>query len=150
MNIKTINKMLMFKLPSAYLCGVRLKELNRNSARVDVTYKWINQNPFRSMYFAVQSMAAELSTGSLILREVSDRKEKFSMLVVGHQGDFTKKAVGKINFTCDGGEIVKQSFDKALATGEGVSFTLYSQGIDGQGDVVSNYSFKWSIKLKKK
>jgi hypothetical protein len=28
-----------------------------------VKHRWINQNPFNSMYFAVQAMAAELSTG---------------------------------------------------------------------------------------
>ena len=57
----TINKFLFFKLPSAYWSGVRVKSINHTTCIVTVKHKWFNQNPFNSMYFAVQAMAAELS-----------------------------------------------------------------------------------------
>ena len=35
----------------------------KQKAIVTVRHKWFNQNPFKSMFWAVQGMAAELSTG---------------------------------------------------------------------------------------
>ncbi len=60
-----LNSFLMFKLPSAWLCGVRVEKIDANHCETRVKHRWINQNPFNSLYFAVQAMAAELSTGAL-------------------------------------------------------------------------------------
>ena len=65
-----INTFLFFKLPAAFWCGVRVKNLNNDACEVAVRHRWINQNPFNSMYFAVQAMAAELSTGALVMQSI--------------------------------------------------------------------------------
>ena len=54
--VNKMNKFLMFKLPSAFLCGVRLRKLDNEKAVVTVRYRWINQNPFNSIYFAVGNL----------------------------------------------------------------------------------------------
>ena len=54
---------LLQKMPIALLAGVRVRALNAESAVVSIPYKWLSQNPFRSVYFATQAMAAEMSTG---------------------------------------------------------------------------------------
>ena len=72
--VKKIKRFLMFKLPSAYLCGVRLQEIDASKSIVTVKYKWINQNPFNSMYFAVQSMAAELTTGAIVIKKIGEER----------------------------------------------------------------------------
>ncbi|HQR92027.1 MAG: thioesterase, partial [Sphingobacteriia bacterium 39-39-8] len=56
---------LLQKLPSALIAGLKVQEISTLEAVITVKHKWLNQNPFRSMYFAVQSMAAEMSTGLL-------------------------------------------------------------------------------------
>lgn len=86
------NLFLMLKLPSAFICGVRLRTIDSQKAVVTVTHRWINQNPFNSMYFAVQSMASELSTGSLIIKKINESKVPINMLVTNHLGTFTKKS----------------------------------------------------------
>ena len=53
-----LNSFLFLKLPSAFICGVRVKKISADKCIVTVKHKWINQNPFKSMYFAVQAMAA--------------------------------------------------------------------------------------------
>ena len=148
--VSKMNKFLMFKLPSAYLCGVRLKELESTKAVVSVRYKWFNQNPFKSMYFAVQSMAAELTTGAIVIKKIQESGEKISMLVTNHSGAFTKKAVGKILFTCNDGVLIDEALKRAIETGEGQTIQMKSIGVDEQGDQVSSYQFEWSIKLKSK
>ena len=58
-----INTFLLFKLPAAYFTGVRVTSISSKQSEVRVRYRWINQNPFKSMFWAVQGMASELTTG---------------------------------------------------------------------------------------
>ena len=60
----------LFKLPAAYFCGVRTKSNSDTTCVVSVKHRWINQNPFNSMFWAVQGMAAELTTGALVMSKV--------------------------------------------------------------------------------
>jgi hypothetical protein len=146
--VKKINRFLMVKLPAAFFCGVRLRLLENKKAVVVVKHSWINQNPFNSMYFAVQSMAAELSTGALLIKKIEESNQKISMLVTNHNGAFTKKATGLITFICNDGLLVDEQIKKAIETGEGQIVKLKSFGVDEVGDQVSEYEFEWSIKLK--
>ncbi|VAW26691.1 hypothetical protein MNBD_BACTEROID04-73 [hydrothermal vent metagenome] len=148
--VKNMKRFLMFKLPSAYLCGVKLKEIDNEKAVVTVKYKWINQNPFNSMYFAVQSMASELSTGAIVIKKISESGQKISMLVTNHSGTFTKKAVGLITFTCNDGNLIDEAIKKTIETGEGQTILMNSVGVDEKGDQVSAYKYEWSLKLKSK
>jgi hypothetical protein len=146
--VKKMNRFLMFKLPSAFLCGVKLKELDNTKAIAKVTYRWMNQNPFKSMYFAVQSMAAELTTGAIVTKKIRESGEKISMLVTNHTGTFTKKAIGRITFTCADGLLIDEALAQTIKTGEGQTIVMKSIGVDEAGDQVSVYSFEWSIRLK--
>ena len=40
-----INRWLIYKLPAAWLTGVRLSMINESKCEVKVRVKWINQNP---------------------------------------------------------------------------------------------------------
>jgi hypothetical protein len=148
--VKNMNRFLMFKLPSAYLCGVKLKELDKTKAIVTVKHRWINQNPFNSMYFAVQSMAAELTTGAIVIKKIRESRKNISMLVTNHNGTFSKKAVGLITFTCNDGSLIDEALERTIATGEGQTITMKSRGINEKGEEVSVYEFEWSVKLKSK
>lgn len=145
-----INWFLLAKLPSAYFTGVRLKVLEDHKAITTVKYRWINQNPFQSMYFAVQCMASELSTGILVIKKIHDSGEKVSMLVTEQKSVFTKKARGRIYFTCSDGYKIDAALQETLKTGKGQLIELDSVGIDEKGDEVSSFTYQWSIKLKEK
>ncbi len=146
--VKRMRQFLMFKLPAAYLCGVRLIAIDNSRAIVTVKHRWINQNPFNSMYFAVQSMAAELTTGAIMIKKIRESEEKISMLVTDHKGTFTKKAVGRITFTCNDGILIDQALKRTIETGEGQSIVMKSIGVNENGEQVSAYEFEWSVKLK--
>lgn len=143
-----LNTFLLVKLPSAFLCGVRVREISPEKCVVTVRHRWISQNPFNSMYFAVQAMAAELTTGALMMYAIRDSRKNISMLVANNRSTFTKKARGKITFTCDQGLLVRQAVEAAVSTGEGQTIWLTSVGVDEAGDKVSEMSFEWTIKLK--
>lgn len=148
--VKNMNRFLMFKLPSAALCGVKLTELDDYKALTSVKFRWINQNPFNSMYFAVQSMAAELSTGALVIKKINESKKPISMLVTNYKGNFSKKAVGRITFTCLDGDLIQNALDETIKTGEGQTIVMRSEGKNEKGEIVSSYEFKWSVRLKSK
>lgn len=143
-----INTFLFFKLPAAYWSGVRLRYLDDHSSVTTVKHGWKNQNPFRSMYFAVQAMAAELSTGVLVMREIQASGKKISMLVANNNSSFTKKATGCISFKCADGMVVEEAIQKAIETGEGQTFWLKSIGTNERGEQVSEMNFEWTVKVK--
>ena len=145
-----LNKFLMIKLPSAWLCGVRVKDISKEHCIVKVKHRWINQNPFNSMYFAVQAMAAELSTGAMVIDQIKESGQKISMLVVQNKAHFTKKATGKLEFTCKDGHLIQEAIQETISTGEGQTFWMKSMGLNEEGLVVSTFEFEWTVKLKSK
>lgn len=148
-SVRKYNTFNFFKLPSAWWCGVRLRHLDKNKAVVTVKHRWFNQNPFNSMFWAVQGMAAEYATGVMVIQKIQESGKKVSMLVTNNDASFTKKATGKITFTCDDGYLINKALEKTIATGEGQTFTMKSVGVNQDGVVVSTFNFEWSIRLKK-
>ena len=138
-----------FKLPSVWWCGIRVKSVNEESCLVSVKHRWINQNPFKSMFWAVQGMAAELSTGILLMNEISRSKKSFSMLVLNNKANFSKKAIGRISFSCNQGLQIRETIKKAVSSGEPQTIWLNSCGVDSQKDTVSTFSFEWTLKVRK-
>ena len=143
-----INTFNIFKLPSAFLCGVRVKYLGDKQCRVAVKHRWINQNPFKSMYWVVQGMAAELSTGALVMAKIQKTNLRISMLVASNNSSFIKKATGRITFICNDGLLVDDAIKKAIETREGQTFWMKSIGLNEEGVEVSTFNFEWSIKVK--
>jgi hypothetical protein len=143
-----LNMFSLLKLPSAYICGVRVKYIDGNTCKVVVKHRWINQNPFKSMFWAVQGMAAELSTGALMIGKIKASGRRISMLVVSNSAHFYKKATGRIIFTCNEGAAIDRVLETAIQTGEGQTVMLTATGVNEEGIEVSKFQFEWSIKLK--
>lgn len=143
------NFFLFLKLPAAFWCGVRIRSITNHMATVSISRSWFNSNPFRSIYFAALEMAAELSTGLLVRQAIISSKSPISMLVASNKSVYLKKAVGNIQFTCAEGEKVNESVALAVQSGEGVNFTLRSEGKNEQGEVVAMMAFEWTVKVKK-
>ncbi|MFT4684002.1 MAG: hypothetical protein ACI8RP_000584 [Urechidicola sp.] len=146
---RKINAFLLFKLPAAYFTGVRVTSISRSQSEVKVKFRWVNQNPFKSMFWAVQGMASELSTGILVMQKIAESGKKISMLVTRQKGEFYKKAVGKITFKCLDGEKVSEAIQKTISNGEGQVIQLISEGFNEQNEKVSSFEYEWSVRLKK-
>lgn len=134
----------------AFLAGIKVKSLVRERSEVTISYGYLTKNPFRSIYFACLSMAAELSAGVLSMMAIYDAKPIISMLVADVKAEFTKKAVGTITFTCSDGEKIFEAVKTAKETGEGVTVVAESIGIDEKGDTVATFYFTWTFRQKRK
>jgi hypothetical protein len=141
---------LLAKLPAAFFAGLKLISIDPAKAVVSVRYNWFNRNPFGSLYFAVLSMAAEASTGILCIAAVQWEKRKVSMLIIKIEGNFIKKAVGKICFTCGDGLKIRQAMEETMTDGESRAIVCKSVGINETAEIVAEFFCTWSFKVRSK
>jgi hypothetical protein len=140
---------LLMKLPSAFFCGVRVKQFTRQQGVVTVPYKWLSQNPFKSTYFACLAMAAEMSTGLLAMMHTYQSVPSVSMLVTGLEAAYFKKATGLTTFTCDEGAAIELIITDAVLSGEPRSIKIKSVGTNNSGELVAEFYITWSFKSKR-
>ena len=139
---------LLSKLPAAFFAGLKIESLDEREAIVSVKQKWFNKNPFRSIYFAVLTMAGEMSTGILCMGNIYKRQPAVSMLVIEQRSLYHKKATGKILFTCLNGTDITHVVEDAIATGDGKTITCQSTGRNEAGEIVAEIYCTWSFKAK--
>ena len=143
-----LNTFTFFKLPSAFWSGVRVNAISSEICQTTVKHGWFNQNPFKSMYFAVQAMAAEFTTDALVMYHIKESGKDISMLVAQNKAVFTKKATGRIIFTCNQGNLIAEVIQKATDTNEGQTVWLTSIGVNELGEQVSEMQFEWTLKAR--
>ena len=101
------------------------------------------------MFWAVQGMAAELTTGALVIQAIQEESKSVSMILTSTKANFNKKARGRILFQCNDGEKIIQMVRESVATGEGKSSWFTSIGVDEEGENVSEFHFEWSVKPRR-
>lgn len=141
---------LLAKLPLGFVAGLRVAHVDTESCRTTVPYGWRTQNPFRSTYFAAQSMAAELSTGAPAMLAVEMAPESVAMLITGLEATFGKKATDTTTFTCTEVPKLFDAVRETLRTGEAATATLETVGRMPDGTEVSRFKFEWSFKKRSK
>ena len=138
-----------FKLPLGLFAGLRVDQLDTEKCLVSVPYGWRSQNPFRSIYFAAQSMAAEMSTGAIAMLATKSASKSVAMLITNMEAEFVKKANKRTTFTCTQGLEIFQSVEQAVQTGEPQKCTVETIGTMADGTIVSTFKFTWSFKARK-
>ena len=111
---KKINLFSISKVTISIFVWCAIKKYNDQQSTTSVKFRWINQNPFGSMFWAVQGMAAELATGVLVMQKIKASGKNISMLVASNNAEFTKKAKGRITFCCNDGEKLDAVIRKLL------------------------------------
>lgn len=138
---------LLSKLPAAFFAGLAVKDFKEELAIVAVQQKWFNKNPFGSIYFAVLSMAAEMSTGILCMGYIYKHEPSISMLITEQRGLFHKKATGKILFHCTDGNKIAAAVEDAVKAGT-ATIVCYAKGFNRNNDLVAEFWVTWSFKLR--
>ncbi len=144
------NIFLLTKLPAAYFCGARLKSINSNECSVKITHNWFNQNPYKSMFWAAQGMAAELTTALMLTDKINKSGYDISMLLISSKSNYYKKATGTIVFNCSEGNNMDEMMNKLISSNTPQTITLSSKGINQNKVTVSKFIFEWSLKIREK
>lgn len=133
-------------LPMAVFSGTRLEILTEEKSVATVPFYWQNKNPFKSMYFAVQSMAAELSTASLAMLAMKKHNAKFAFIITKNEAEYFKKAQTKISFICTDYRAFEDALAQSVTLQTPVSVRAKTEGFDASGNHVSTFFFTWSFK----
>lgn len=136
------------RLPLAAAAGLSLRRLDETGCTVALPGGWRTQNPFRSMYFAAQAMAAEMSTGAPAMMLAEGALASVSMLVREVRGVFTRRIQGEAEFTFDDLAGMRETVDRAVASGESESFVARSVGRNRDGGAASEFEITWSFKRR--
>jgi hypothetical protein len=135
-------------LPAGLFSGIRVDSVDDQVCTASVPYRWRTRNPFKSTYFAVLAMAAELSTGAPAMIAVRGAPESVALIIVGVRGEFFKRAEGRTSFTCTAVPQLNAAIEDALRTGEPITTTVSTEGRRPDGEVVARFEFTWSFKKR--
>lgn len=139
---------LLSKIPLGFLSGMKVIHLDQDKAVSTVGYKWLNRNPFKSMYFGVQNMAAELSTGAIALMAVQGQQPSIAGIITGSEARFHKQAKSRVYFTCGDGKILFEAVEACRYSDQGKEVTVHADGRTADGTLVSEFKFTWSFKKR--
>lgn len=135
------------KLPSVAFWGITIATLDETQCEVRIPFTWRTQNPFGSIYFGALSGAAELSTGALCQMMIKGRGD-YSMLVVGFNAEFFKKATTTITFTCVQGQELARLLDSLVHKGDIGRLEMTATGRNTSGEIIGIAKIDWSFKRK--
>lgn len=139
---------LMKDLPLASLIGVKIVRLTEEECSLTVPYRFINKNPFKTTYWAVMGMAAEMASGLLLLMYTHKLKPSVSTFVIGCEAKFVKRAIGKTTFKCLQGEEIAEKIAATVATFEPQEIRCITNAYNEQGELVAEFIFTWGIKAR--
>jgi len=135
-------------LPMGLISGIKLIHLDEKKSVSEVPFRWCNKNPFKSMYFAVQSMAAELSTAAPALMALKGNGKNIAFIIVDVRAKFLKKAQSKITFSClDYGKF-HNSISQLSQPDDTVTVIAKTVGRDVENNEVAVFYFTWSFKVR--
>ncbi len=141
---------MLAKLPMGVAAGLRVRAIDADTCQVTVPHRWRNKNPFGSMYFAVQAMAAEMSTGAPALVACRAAEPMVRSLITGMTSEFVAQGTDTVTFTCDQVARLTAAVEEAHRTGEAVKIEVPVVGTMPDGTVVSRFTFTWSFKRSRK
>jgi acyl-coenzyme A thioesterase PaaI-like protein len=140
---------LWLKIPLAGFAGLRIRACDPDVCEVSVPFGWRSQNPFGSLYFAAHAMAAEMSTGALVLLHAANHPEaSLSTLITKMEAAYGKAAKSHTTYRCEAGAEVAAAVERAVATGEPVAIEVATKGTAEDGTPVGEFRFTWSVKKR--
>ena len=90
-----------------------------------------------------------MSTGLLAMLYTYKSDPSISMLVTGLEASYLKKATGITYFTCLQGNVIYQTIEEAIKTGDGKSVKITSTGKNNVGEIIAIFNITWSFKIKR-
>jgi len=138
------------QVPAGFIAGMKLVDLSASFCKTSIPFNFLTKNPFRSIYFAVQSMAAELSTAAIALLAVQGIRPSVALIIVNLEAEFHKKATGKTYFICENGAEIFEAVQRTIQTGQATTVRAKTIGKMEDGTIVSTFYFTWSFKQRKR
>ncbi len=135
-------------LPMVYLAGIRVTQCNDELCEVRMKYSWIVRNPFKSTFWAVLGMAAEMASGALFVAYTRDQQPKISFILIAQEGKFHKKARGKMRFVCNHTAQVREAVLQAMGDRERHEIQVPVRSLNEEGELLAEMQFTWVLQQR--
>ena len=132
------------RLPMGLASGMYISELDEDHCTVVLQDRWWIRNPFNSVFWAVMSMAAELSTGALVF--AYGRPGNMQFILVGFEAKFLKKAKGKSFYFCRAGKEVERAISNNMNNPAPSSIIMPVLAQDESGQVLAEFICYWQLR----
>lgn len=130
-------------LPMALPVGLAIESIDERHCRVRLPYRPWLRNPFRSLFWAVMGMAAELCSGALVYAYASGTGCKF--ILAGMSGRFHRKVTGKSYYICEAGDVIRQHLQTLTPLAD-TTIDLPVVVRDTSGEIVADFVFTWQLR----
>lgn len=134
-------------LPLGAFAGMRVDRADSESCVVSLPGGWRTRNPFGSTYWAAQGMAAEAASGFMPFIYCRAAPKPVNMILASCEAKFTRQCKGRARFFCEGGASARAAIAMTLETGERQLCEHLVIGRDPHDEVISEWSFVWSLKV---
>jgi hypothetical protein len=149
MNRLSFTAYLWARLPLAACAGLRVTRLDDAGCTVRLPGGWRTRNPFGSAYFAAQTMAAEMATGAPAMLLVRTRAPSVAFILRGVRSEFSRRIQGPSFYAFDDVAGLRAVIERALASGEGESYTGRVRATNAAGETASEFEITWSFKRRR-
>lgn len=107
----------LFKIPVIFYVGAQVFEVNEKRCVISIPLNRRTRNHYRSMYFGVLAVGADLGCGYLAqyINE-TQAQGKIALLFKDFKADFLKRPEGDVHFVCDEGEKIQAAIGEAIST----------------------------------
>jgi hypothetical protein len=93
-------------------------------------------------------MAAELSTGALVMMYTYKLDPSVAIIVGDCSGEFIAKAKDLTTFVCNDGKLIAETVKNAIKTGEPQEVLCKAIGYSKAGEEVARFTFTWRMKRR--
>lgn len=137
----------VFKIPLICFVRPRLILINEKTVRVRIKLRRRTKNHLNSMYFGALAIGADIAGGihAFYFAELSNKKVSFAFK--GMKAEFIKRAESHVIFESNDGELVKNSMDESLKTGERMNQTILVSAMDTNNELVATFEMIVSVKV---
>lgn len=112
------------KVPLILYCMPQVQRVDQDACVIAVPLTWRTRNHYKSMYFGVLAIGADMTAGLLAMNLTQNSDKAVGLLFKDFKADFHKRAMGDVVFRCDDGALVRQMVDRVLASPERVNETV--------------------------
>jgi hypothetical protein len=138
------------KIPLVFWLRPRILAISGLHAVVMMRFRRRTRNHVNSMYFGVLCAGGELAAGALTMNLLRKQKDKYSFIFKDFYAEFLKRCEANVHFTCNEGQVIAETIEKARQTKERQNVTLNVTGTvpaEYGDEPVCKFKLTLSIKL---
>ncbi len=138
-------KYLLKQVPLAFISGARLIKLDDTTAKVSIPFRYINKNPFGSMYLNSLAIGAELAGGILVMMYTLNSSPRIRAIIVESNAKYYRKAKSKVYFTSDAGYKIYNTIKYVYSLPTISNVVTKCCCKDKNGENIAEFNFIWQL-----